>query len=76
MITLHDLEAGSKVKFDTCKGFADHDFLQVVFSFQTPAPTIRRDSWVFLYDPAPPYDIKDVIWQPFCFQNKAKTTVR
>ena len=26
MVTLHDLEQGSKVKFDTCKRFADHDF--------------------------------------------------
>ena len=39
MMTLHDLEAGlqgSKVKFDTCRRFAEHDFQEVVFSFQTP----------------------------------------
>ena len=27
----------------------------------------------FLYAPSPPFDIKDMIWQPFCFQSKAKT---
>ena len=34
-MTLHDLEAGVKVKFDTCKRFADHDFQEVVSLFQT-----------------------------------------
>ena len=26
--------------------------------------------------PPPPFDIKDVIWRPFCFQNKAKISLR
>ena len=38
MMTLHDLEAVSKVEFDTCKRFAE-----VVFSFQTPRTNDKED---------------------------------
>ena len=44
MMSLHELEAGVKgVKFDTCKRFADHDFQEVVFSFQTPRTNDNGD---------------------------------
>ena len=36
---------------------------------------IRKMLWLFDVPP-PPFDIKDVIWQPFCFHNKAKITLR
>ena len=36
MMTPFDLVAGVKVHFDTCKRFSDHDFLLVVFTFQSP----------------------------------------
>ena len=67
------LKQGSKVKFDTCKRFADHDFQEVVFSF-TPRTNDKGDVRAFWYATPPPFDIKDVTWQPFCFQNKAKIT--
>ena len=30
------LKQGSKVKFDTCRRFEEHDFQEIVFLFQTP----------------------------------------
>ena len=67
------LKQWSKFKLDTSKRLADHDFQEAVFSFQTPRINDKGDVRFFLYAP---FDIKDVIWQPFCFQNKAKITLR
>ena len=45
------------------------------FSHSKPlGPMIRKISG--LSDIIIPFDIKDMIWQPFCFQNKAKITFR
>ena len=41
------LKQESKVKFDTCKRFADHDFQQVVFSSQTPRTNDKEDVGAF-----------------------------
>ena len=57
------LKQGSKIKFD-------HDFQEVV---------LGKILVFLMYPPPPPphtHNIKDVIWQPFCFQNKAKITLR
>ena len=58
------LKQGSKVKSDTCARLADHDFQEVVFSFQTRT---NDKEMLGLFDMLAPFDIKDVIWQPFCF---------
>ena len=36
-------EGGSKVKFNIGKRFLGHDFLQVVFTFQTPSSNDKGD---------------------------------
>ena len=41
------LKQGSKVKFETCKRFADHDFQEVVLSFQTPRTNDKDDIRAF-----------------------------
>ena len=46
LMTPSDLEAGSKVKFDTYKRFADN-FQEVVFSFETPRTNDNRDIRAF-----------------------------
>ena len=51
MMNLHDLEAG--VKFDTCKRFADRDFQEVAFSFQTPRTNNKGDVTAFDMPPPP-----------------------
>ena len=62
------LKQGSKVKFDTCRRFAEHDFQEVVFSFQTPRTNDKGD---ILICPSS-FDIKDVIWQPIFFSPKTR----
>ena len=39
------------------------------FLYAPPTPTPPTP-------PPHPVDMKDVIWQPFCFQNRAKITLR
>ena len=62
------LKQGSKIKFD-------HDFQEVVLSFQTPETNNKGDVRAFSYAP-PPFDIKDVIWQPFCFKKQGQNYSR
>ena len=50
-MTLHDLETGSKVKFDPCKRFVDHIFQEVVFSFQIPRINDKGGVRAFRYAP-------------------------
>ena len=46
-----------------------------LFSHSKPLmPVIREILDVF--NMTPPFEIKDVIWQSLCFQNKAKITLR
>ena len=56
MMTLYDLKVGVKDQFDTCKRSADHDFQEVVLSFQTPRTMIRE--MLGLFDMLSPFDIK------------------
>ena len=37
------LEVGSETKFDNCKRFVGHDFLEVVFLFRTPRTNNKAD---------------------------------
>ena len=43
------LKQGSKVKFDTCRRFAEQDFQEVVFSFQTPRTNDRGDCFLICF---------------------------
>ena len=72
-MTLHDLEAGVKGQIWHCRRLAEHDFQEVVFSFQTSRTNDKGDIRAFWY--APPFDIKDMIWQPF-FLIQAIVTLR
>ena len=47
MTTLHDLAAGFKGQIGTSKRFADHDFQEVVLSFQTPRTNVKGDVRAF-----------------------------
>ena len=46
-----------------------------LFYHSKPVGSMIRDMLGFFMCP-PPFDIKGVIWQPLCFQNKAKITLR
>ena len=52
------LKQGLRVKFDTCKRFADHDFQLVIFSFQTSRANDKGDIGAFRSPPTP-FDIKE-----------------
>ena len=52
MITLHDLEAGLKVKFDTCRRVAEYNFQEVVFQFPSIGQT--KSQILVLFDIPPP----------------------
>ena len=59
------MKTGSKVKVSN-KRFPGHDFLYVVFTFQTHISNDKGDKRPFL-NRIIPFDIKHVIWWPFCF---------
>ena len=44
------LKQESKVKFDTCKRFAGHDFLYILFIFWSPRNNYKGDTRPFQYD--------------------------
>ena len=47
-----------------------------LFSHSNPLGPMMRQIFGLFDMITPLFDIKDVIWQPFCFQNKAKITLR
>ena len=51
-----DLEEGVKVKFDICKIFAGHNFLQGVFAFSSPSTNNKRD--IRLFNVMTPLDLE------------------
>ena len=56
---------GSKVKVSDWKRFPAHDFLEVVFTFQTPRNNVKGD--ISFFNKIIPFDIKHVRWRQFCF---------
>ena len=70
------LKQGSKVKFDTAKDLQT-TISRKLFSHSKPLrPMIREILGLFVVPPSPQFDIKYVTWWTFCFQNKAKITLR
>ena len=67
MMTPFNLEAGVKGKIQHLGRFTGLDFLQIVFTSQTPRSNGKGD--IRPFNRITPFDIKHVIWQPFCFAN-------
>ena len=57
------------------KRLTGHDFLQVVFIFKAKETIIRKIEGLFDMRTLL-FAIKDMIWRPFCFQNKDTITLR
>ena len=78
-MTLHDLEARVKGQIWHLEVAKDLQTMisKKLFSHSKPlGPMTREMLGLSDMPPPPPFDIKDVIWQQFCFQNKAKITLR
>ena len=65
------LKQESKVKFEIVKDLQTTISNKLFCHSKPRGPMIREVLGLFVM--RPPFDIKYVKWQPFCFQNKAKT---
>ena len=73
-MTLHNLETGVKGQIRHLQKNWRPRFPRSCFLIPNPLEPMIREI-LELFDMLPTFDIKDVIWWPFCFHKKGKITL-